>query len=220
MSQSVEHDHPKTFEFLRTDIRNIEDFFKRRSGGELRTLGPRRTWEFIVSESVGLSADDELGDEGEKRLASIVTTRLLEDHDETDDAVFMSSFIPRTLGEVYDPERDVDLVNAGRGDELIYSTLTGMDQTKDDVSARVDDGQVPGATAVSEEDVSEESDAGEAHSQPRGHRNEDKDAKKVRPGLQTRLHTAEQGCRSENRRSRRPNVNNVKEKCLKPRRSV
>ena len=181
MSQSVEHDHPKTFEFLRTDIRNVEDFFKRRSGGDVRTLGPRRTWEFIVSESVGLSPDDELGDEGEKRLASIVSERLQEDHDETDDAVFMSSFIPRTLGEVYDPERDVDLVNAGRGEELIYSTLTGVDHNKEPATTSRDNEKDSAEAEVgSEMEESAESDAGSAHHQPRGHRNEDKDAKKVR----------------------------------------
>jgi RIO kinase 1 len=182
VSQSVEHDHPKTFEFLRTDIRNVEDFFKRKSGGDVVTLGPRRTWEFIVSESVGLEPADEMGDAGEERLAAIVRGRLEEERDETDDAVFMSSFIPRNLGEVYDPERDVDLVNAGRGDELIYSTLTGVPNTaseaKDDAtpqgSAEVD------ATEKGEEDAeSEDEHDEEDRNRPRGFRNEDKDAKKV-----------------------------------------
>lgn len=128
VSQSVEHDHPKTFDFLRTDIRNVEEYFKRRSGGEIRTLGHRRSWEFIVSESVGLDPTDELGDQGEHRLAAVLSSRLEEEVDETDDAVFMSSFIPRTLGEVYDPERDAELVIEGRGDELIYSTLAGLER--------------------------------------------------------------------------------------------
>lgn len=144
-------------------------------------MGPRRTWEFIVSERVGLSAEDELGDEGEKRLAAVVSERLQEDHDETDDAVFMSSFIPRTLGEVYDPERDVDLVNAGRGEELIYSTLTGVDHTKPPASAYNSTPKDLQAEEESEDEGTDQSDAGDVHHQPRGHRNEDKDAKKVRP---------------------------------------
>jgi RIO kinase 1 len=172
VSQSVEHDHPKTFEFLRTDIRNVEDFFRRR--GDIQTLGPRRTWEFIVSESVGLDPAAELGDEGEPRLAAIVEERRCEDRDETDDAVFMSSFIPRNLGEVYDPERDVDLVNAGRGDELIYSTLAKVATTraeKDEV--------VPNEQAATDSDSGESTD-GNDKQRPKGFRNEDKDAKKVR----------------------------------------
>ena len=110
----------------------------------------------------------------------------------------MSSFIPRNLGEVYDPERDVDLVKAGRGDELIYSTLTGVlgrstketsgtgtasakdhnDQTEAEVDSKT------GADEL-EEDANqheEEEDENEHDtSKPRGFRNEDKDAKKVSP---------------------------------------
>jgi RIO kinase 1 len=195
VSQSVEHDHPKAFEFLRIDIRNVEDFFKKKSGGELATLGPRRTWEFIVSESVGLSPQDEIGDEGEERLSAIVRERLEEERDETDDAVFMSSFIPRNLGEVYDPERDVDLVKAGRGDELIYSTLTGVlgrstKETSGTGTASItrDDKEqvyveVDSKTGADEhEDDGNEDDEDENEhdtSKPRGFRNEDKDAKKV-----------------------------------------
>ena len=123
--------------------------------------------------------------------------RLEEERDETDDAVFMSSFIPRNLGEVYDPERDVDLVKAGRGDELIYSTLTGVlgrstketsgtgtaSTTRDDkeqVDAEVD--SKTGADEHEEEvDGNEDDDIENEYdtSKPRGFRNEDKDAKKV-----------------------------------------
>jgi RIO kinase 1 len=194
VSQSVEHDHPKAFEFLRIDIRNVDDFFKKKSGGELATLGPRRTWEFIVSESVGLSPQNEVGDEGEERLAAIVRERLEEERDETDDAVFMSSFIPRNLGEVYDPERDVDLVKAGRGDELIYSTLTGVlgrstkeTSTGSASTTRNDNGQAgdeldskAGADEHEDDENEHKEDEDEYDtSKPRGFRNEDKDAKKV-----------------------------------------
>jgi RIO kinase 1 len=128
-----------------------------------------------------------------------VRERLEEERDETDDAVFMSSFIPRNLGEVYDPERDVDLVKAGRGDELIYSTLTGVlgrstketsgtgsgsaSTTRDDkeqVAAEADP-----ATGADEHDGDadrneDDDDENEYDtSKPRGFRNEDKDAKKV-----------------------------------------
>lgn len=185
VSQSVEHDHPKTFEFLRTDIRNVEDFFKRRSGGDVKTLGPRRTWEFVVSESVGLSSEAELGEGGERRLSAIVTGRVQEERDETDDAVFMSSFIPRTLGEVYDPERDVDLYNAGRGNELIYSTLTGLDLAKaaafepSHIAAERSKGRGVHSSG-SEDNQADLSEAEDTQDRPRGFRNEDKDAKKVR----------------------------------------
>ncbi|TXT15984.1 hypothetical protein VHUM_00487 [Vanrija humicola] len=140
VSQSVEHDHPSAFDFLRSDIRNVEDFFQRRSGGEVRTLGLRRTWSFIVDESVGLTPEEEQGDAGEDRLLDILKTWLdaepeaapdaagatTSEQKAVDDAVFFSSYIPRSLGEVYDPERDVELLRSGQGDKLIYAGVTGL----------------------------------------------------------------------------------------------
>jgi RIO kinase 1 len=77
-------------------------------------LGSRRAWDFITGNKY---TNDEAS----------VRALLEEPHDPIDDAVFMASFIPRSLGEVYDPERDVELVNAGRGDELIYAEMAGLD---------------------------------------------------------------------------------------------
>ena len=131
VSQSVEQDHPRAFDFLRNDIRNVNEFFARRSVGEVNTLGLRRTWEFVVSDRVGcLSQNDEIGIEGDRNLMALARTWI--DQDATayekkvastsntnhkqrqedlalltagDEAVFMSSFIPRSLAEVVDPER-------------------------------------------------------------------------------------------------------------------
>lgn len=150
MSQSVEQDHPSAFDFLRSDIRNVEDFFTRRSGGEVKTLGIRRAWSFIVDENVGLKPEEEAGDGGEDRLLDILRTWLDREPEaepisevpgeagdqtsvdakakkEVDDAVFFSSYIPRSLGEVYDPERDIDILKAGKGDTLIYAGITKLD---------------------------------------------------------------------------------------------
>lgn len=129
VSQSVEHDHPSAFDFLRSDIRNVEDFFHKRSGGQVKTLGVRRAWSFIVDEDVGLSPELEAGDDGEARLLDILRDRLEEPEPqaaEVDDAVFMKSYIPRSLGEVYDPERDIDIMKAGGSDKLIYAGITGL----------------------------------------------------------------------------------------------
>jgi RIO kinase 1 len=125
-----------------------------------------------------------------------VEERRSEDRDETDDAVFMSSFIPRNLGEVYDPERDVELVNAGRGDELIYSTLAkvatgakkgvaasgpteavheqrGMEEAGKQEDNGIADQSSDTAPMTDSEDKEDDK------ARPKGFRNEDKDAKKV-----------------------------------------
>ena len=215
VSQSVEHDHPRSFDFLRADIGNVNEYFTRRSSGEVRTLGMRRTWDFIVSDTVGLRREDELGDEGETMLLDVVRSRI-EDSDgttddadsalgdsmdasnrrppekrssATEDAVFKSSFIPRSLAEVYDPERDVDILQAGHGDQLIYARLAGFDLTS---TASTNDGRdmgdLPSRLSKSvrfedEEQEFAEEEEGDAddleEKRPRGFRHEDREAKKV-----------------------------------------
>ncbi|GFZ50640.1 Serine/threonine-protein kinase rio1 [Saitozyma sp. JCM 24511] len=182
VSQSVEHDHPHAFEFLRSDLRNVDEFFTKRSGAAVRTLGLRRAWEFVVSDTVDdIPREGERGPEGEERLIEVVRNWL--DADETvdagDDAVFMSSYIPRNLGEVYDPERDVDLLNEGRGGQLIYAGLAGL----------VGDpavGAVPAVDAMSDGSSADDASSDSADSargateRNRGFRHEDRDAKKER----------------------------------------
>ena len=117
-----------------------------------------------------------------------------------DDAVFKESYIPRTLNEVYDPERDVEMIRQGQGDKLIYATATGMDQVESRnkaAAAAADSKKADGANAASkntgdesssdiesEDDDDSGSDSGSedenGEKKPRGHRHEDRDAKKER----------------------------------------
>lgn len=50
VSQSVEHDHPRAYDFLRADIGHVDEYFAKRG---VRTLGLRRTFEFVVKEGDG-----------------------------------------------------------------------------------------------------------------------------------------------------------------------
>ncbi len=61
VSQSVEHDHPSAFDFLRNDIKNVEDFFSKMG---VNCLGLRRSFEFIVKEN--LDSTNETSDEDSK----------------------------------------------------------------------------------------------------------------------------------------------------------
>lgn len=121
--------------------------------------------------------------------------------EQLDDAVFLRSYIPRNLNEVFDPERDAAKVRRGEGSDLIYGGITGVveaNQPSIQTEIRGD----PGRTASGQKPdvhtigVNEESTGGESDDEteedsddvewtdkqraPRGHRNEDKDAKKVR----------------------------------------
>ena len=177
VSQSVEHDHPSAFDFLRKDLKNIDDFFRR---FEVKCLGLRRSFEFVTKEN--LSAGTDVEDEGVLRAWLLEAESNLDEEESAsknsqDDAVFMESYIPRTLHEVYDPERDAAKVGRGEGKDLIYADTIGL---------------VPNAPAsepiaeMSEEDDNDNDSSEEAenHStdevfkekKPRGHKHEDREA--------------------------------------------
>ena len=166
VSQSVEHDHPHAFDFLRSDIKNVEEFFGRFG---VECLGLRRCFEFITRERLeGTSEDD--GDVLQRWIreagesAGDVAREDIEGAHE--DSVFMRSYIPRTLNEVYDPERDIDVLKGGEGQSLIYADTIGL------VDEEHHDG---GESSASDSD----SEQGPERRAPRGHRHEGREARKA-----------------------------------------
>lgn len=136
VSQSVEHDHPAAFDFLRNDIKNVEEFFGRLG---VRCLGLKRCFEFITRDrlipdltstprpELDVSEEEILTrwiERGEARFDGNVTMR--ETNQAHEDSVFMRSFIPRTLRDVVDPERDVERLKKGQGNDLIYADTIGI----------------------------------------------------------------------------------------------
>ena len=106
----------------------------------MRCLGLKRCFEFITHErlipDLTSSSRPELGVQEEEKEEEILTRWIEQGSDgkvttrETnqahEDSVFMRSFIPRTLREVVDPERDVERVKKGQGSELIYADTIGI----------------------------------------------------------------------------------------------
>ncbi|PWN50178.1 RIO1-domain-containing protein [Violaceomyces palustris] len=298
VSQSVEHDHPRAFDFLRADLSHVDSYFEKRG---VQTLGLRRTFEFVVREpstpskrkggraglekseaeeyeevnhvdagsmvveqghidtSSSSTAQDGSGyvraqGETEEELIESLEHLMKEvaesgarkdrggqgsnerkdgssnqgegrssnggeavEEEEEDEAVFKSSYIPRTLNEVYDPERDVEIVRKGGIKSLIYAGITGMDVVHKDTvkEEEVEEEGNPGGGKANvprvkasesnghdEEDQEGEDDEGEEEEDqeeeegggedgdpkpegwvekvPRGHRHEDREAKKER----------------------------------------
>ncbi|PSR70474.1 hypothetical protein PHLCEN_2v13625 [Hermanssonia centrifuga] len=202
VSQSVEQDHPHAFDFLRSDLRNVEDFFSRHG---IRCLGLRRAFEFVTKESHeneggNVAALEKWLEESEKddndestEASADVNRRSAAD----EDSVFMRSYIPRTLNEVYDPERDVGALNRGEGKGLIYKDTIGIiapkekdgdDDNGGERRVRFEDEKEQGSedeTSEASDDEEEEEDADDSddrfeNGKPRGHRHEDKDVKKER----------------------------------------
>ena len=187
VSQSVEHDHPHAFDFLRSDIKNVEEFFGRYG---VKCLGLRRCFEFVTKDRLEESGAQEESDGGILQRWIAETGESAEDDprdfgeaDPTgsthhEDNVFMRSYIPRTLNEVYDPERDIGVLKGGKGGHLIYADTIGLvDPSAAGEVLEGDESAESGASeSVSGEDAQEE---GPERSTPRGHRHEDREAKKV-----------------------------------------
>lgn len=172
VSQSVEHDHPRSLQFLRMDVKNVSSFFRTRG---IDALTERRVFSWITAEG---KTDPTAMESEIQTMFSDREARSPEERqsEEADDEVFRNEFIPQTLEQVYDIERDAQLLQKGEGGVLIYqSLLADKVVTKDD-----DDALAEGE----DEDTEDSSDAGSADESrfekgtPRGKRNMDKDAKR------------------------------------------
>ncbi|EGE09252.1 atypical/RIO/RIO1 protein kinase [Trichophyton equinum CBS 127.97] len=195
VSQSVEQDHPRSLEFLRMDIKNVSDFFRRKG---VDTLPERTLFEFITSVDGPRAVSGDLDPmiEALEKLFTARAERLEEngeqaegeENDELDTAVFRQQYIPQTLEQVYDIERDVEKLRTGKGDELVYRELlasgagpnksTSKNEGDEDLG---EDSDVSGGVSLSD-NGSQSGDADEvdpfAKKPPRGKRFEDKDAKR------------------------------------------
>ncbi|PYH74731.1 serine/threonine-protein kinase RIO1 [Aspergillus vadensis CBS 113365] len=182
VSQSVEHDHPRSLEFLRMDIKNISDFFRRKN---VEVLTERAVFEFVISSdgpTTVTPAEPML-----EAIEHLFATRNdnAEGDTEVDAAVFRQQYIPQTLEQVYDFERDAEQVRAGKGDDLVYRDLLAGEKKKK-AEGHDEDEEEEGSEAGSDGGVSvdegSDSEDGEkdpfAKKAPRGKRFEDKDEKR------------------------------------------
>ena len=204
VSQSVEHDHPRSLEFLRMDIKNITDFFRRRG---VPTMHERTAFDFITAEIDSIDRDEIDG----KIDAMISEDQKKPADTEVDERVFRQAYIPKNLFEVVDPERDTGIIHKGGKDGLIYSKLLDVQETLPEVKPTVPDETPPvengkddrAQDSDGDEESDAESDASDISSdqslnKPRGHRHEDKEAKKVSYFITLNLNS-----RDGNRKSRK-----------------
>jgi RIO kinase 1 len=184
VSQSVEPDHPRSLEFLRMDIKNVGDFFRRKG---VDTLADRAIFDFITApnepvEEPAMSAiveklyESRTAVDDESRIAEL----------EVDNEVFRNQYIPQTLEQVYDIEKDAQKLGKGEGNDLVYKGLLadqvvapkdgGKDGEEDSDDDSSDDSDDSGEGASLEGDSGDESRFEKGR--PRGRKFEDKDEKK------------------------------------------
>jgi len=120
VSQSVEHDHPNSLDFLRKDCTNIIDFFSKHG---VQTITPRQLFDFITDTSI---QEDQIKDYLETIHEMNENTKR-DENDEINDEAFMGSYIPRNLEEfsVYGAEEEYERITGG--EEMIYSNITGLE---------------------------------------------------------------------------------------------
>lgn len=193
VSQSVEPDHPRSLEFLRMDIKNVGDFFRRQG---VDTLSDRAIFNFITA-SEGPVEEPSLS----QTLEKLYETRPSAADDdaaaaelEVDNEVFRNQYIPQTLEQVYDIEKDAQRLGKGEGGDLVYSNLLAdqvvQPKAKGEEEASEEDSEVSsdesgeGAGLESGEDDESRPDK----ARPRGRRFEDKDEKKVSTPTQPNHH--------------------------------
>ncbi|KAJ3219843.1 Serine/threonine-protein kinase RIO1 [Dinochytrium kinnereticum] len=135
VSQSVEHDHPHALEFLRKDCSNVVDYFGKRCDTSIMNL--RDLFDFIVTDFAAIKSAVKLEDEDEALDAYVTLLHNSidarpEGYGENAEAmveaaVFQSAFIPRTLDEVLDAERDIAKSRKGEASAVdLYGKVIGL----------------------------------------------------------------------------------------------
>ncbi|KAI9905354.1 hypothetical protein PsorP6_013569 [Peronosclerospora sorghi] len=123
VSQSVEHEHPSANDFLRKDCRNIADYF--RKTGALEPMTTHELFDFVTDPRL---ADDDVDDYLEtiqRRIANRPETRTNEE--EVDEAVFMNTFIPRSLSEVLHSEREQVAYQEGTMEKTLVTAISRLE---------------------------------------------------------------------------------------------
>ncbi|EMG49771.1 Serine/threonine-protein kinase RIO1 [Candida maltosa Xu316] len=181
VSQSVEPDHPMALDFLRMDIKNVNDFFNRK---KINVYPERLIFKYITSDNKILGIKDNSDEELGAYLESLPLKT--DDEQEVQDEVFRSLHLVRSLNNL--DERDFEKFSEGKVDtmkELVASNQDESEESSDTDSEDDDDDSDSG----SEDDEDSDEDDEEKPRKPwverekeplKGKKYEDKDDKKAR----------------------------------------
>ncbi|XP_049874737.1 serine/threonine-protein kinase RIO1 [Pectinophora gossypiella] len=178
VSQSVEHDHPHAFEFLRKDCTNISDFFRKRG---VATLTVKELFDFITDSSINESNLEEclekLSDKAASRNFEEMTAQ-----EQIEEEAFKNVYIPKRLTEVINYERDINKAKQGETGDLMYKKIAGFNEdltgTADKPGILQEDEICSGSEGSDDDD--ENGDKGTKFKNAARPRNEDAETKKAR----------------------------------------
>eukprot|EP01133_Synstelium_polycarpum_P013295 gene13295-15627_t len=151
VSQSVEHDHPHSLEFLRMDCSNITDYFRKNN---VVTMFIQELFEFITDLSIN---DDNIDEYLEKVQEKIGDRVEMTDEEKIKEEVFRNAYIPRTLDQIIDIDRDLKKAQSGQAADEDGSGDSDSEDDKadgdDDESEEVEELDENGAKKVRLEDM-------------------------------------------------------------------
>ena len=144
VSQSVETDHPSALDFLRKDVANVNDFF--RKIGNLNVMTTRQLFEFVTStlfddtleaESEALDEIMEFVDANALRRSgeTLQQQKVEKQQEDVDEAVFMSQFLPRSLNQM--AEYEIGRIEDGDVEETYAMAVAALTGNKKVVDAMV-----------------------------------------------------------------------------------
>ncbi|XP_055625878.1 serine/threonine-protein kinase RIO1 [Toxorhynchites rutilus septentrionalis] len=121
VSQSVEHEHPHALEFLRKDCTNITDFFRKK---DVSVMTVKELFDFITDPTINETNIEDCLEKMSEKIAHRSFDEFTEQQ-KLEEAVFKQIFIPKTLHDVNEVERDI--FEKKNKDDLVYKTITGLD---------------------------------------------------------------------------------------------
>lgn len=154
VSQSVETDHPSALDFLRKDASNVNDYFSK--VGKLNVMTTRQLFDFITTVITERHTDqgNQETDDGEESEEMKYLERIMKEVEDSyqllsgqseqyrrewsqqnsvDEAVFMSSFLPRSLNQV--AEYDIKQLENGAVEETYAHAVAALTGNQDVVDA-------------------------------------------------------------------------------------
>ncbi|KAF1318621.1 Atypical/rio/rio1 protein kinase, partial [Globisporangium splendens] len=123
VSQSVEHEHPSAADFLRKDCKNVTDYFTKYGG--LNPMNTQELFDFVTDPNLR----DEDVDDHLDAIQEMIANRPvgMSNEQQVDEAVFMNTFIPRSLGEVLHSEREQMAYIEGRMEKSLISAISRLE---------------------------------------------------------------------------------------------
>lgn len=166
VSQSVEPEHPMALDFLRMDIKNVNDFFSRK---KIHVYPERLLFKYIVEPNLGFDDSD---DDALKTYLDELPLKSELDDANADDEIFRSIHLVRSLNHL--DERDFQKFQEGKVDvmtDLVANKSDDESEEEEDSEEESDD----------DEDYSDDEDEEDGKEKTlKGKKFEDKEAKKAR----------------------------------------